>query len=414
VRRPEWLDKDVFWPEGGFWLGERVPDVPYAVDGMTAKVAGTAIMPADCRVIVAPTDRLMKRYTARVGIALLAAAVEAYRVTYSETPARKADLWQRPEWAGVWPDGGFAARIPDDPWETPLRMITEPSGVMIEVRDWYDRRIKAKDLTPEEKKALEAGGASRLSEKELAEIKKLVDGLRDDELESRESAVVRLLAWGPAVADLLDEHAKSEKDPEVTARVKSVRERLKVRPPAWAGELLALRMGNREGGEQPDERTVARALKTFTTAQADFRMNDRDGNLINDFWVKDVAGLYGIEAGGAPINLIAPRPANADTSPNRGVYEGLSEYAEPESYHGYFFSVLEKEDIGAGPQPLDAGDGRNRKLFGFVAYPAEYGVTGTKSFIVSADNTLWWKDVGGETVTVFPGDPAAEGWRKLE
>lgn len=43
-------------------------------------------------------------------------------------------------------------------------------------------------------------------------------------------------------------------------------------------------------------------------------------------------------------------------------------------------------------------DGRNRAQFGFIAYPADYGVTGVRSFIVNADNTLWCKDLGGEAV----------------
>src|SRR5712671_4146864 len=41
-----------------------------------------------------------------------------------------------------------------------------------------------------------------------------------------------------------------------------------------------------------NERNASTSLKTLTSAQADFRANDRDGNKVNDFWTANVAGLY--------------------------------------------------------------------------------------------------------------------------
>ncbi|HVR83252.1 MAG TPA: type II secretion system protein, partial [Planctomycetota bacterium] len=41
-----------------------------------------------------------------------------------------------------------------------------------------------------------------------------------------------------------------------------------------------------------NERNASTSLKTLTSAEADFRANDRDWNHVNDFWTGDVKGLY--------------------------------------------------------------------------------------------------------------------------
>src|SRR5258706_15614178 len=41
-----------------------------------------------------------------------------------------------------------------------------------------------------------------------------------------------------------------------------------------------------------NERNASTTLKTLTSAEADFRANDRDGNKGADFWTGDVKGLY--------------------------------------------------------------------------------------------------------------------------
>jgi len=419
VTRPEWLSKDVFWPDGGFWLGAKLPDVKYAVSGQTAKLGDIAVGPADRRAVTAPTERLSKHYAARVRLALLAAAVDAFRVTYSDLPRRKADLWEKPAWATVWPDGGFSTPAPVDPWGAPFRIITDVGTVKIVVRDFRDRPLKPADLTADERRALEAGAVARLTADETKKIEALVQQLREEDLDARASASLKILEWGAVAADILDRGIRTETDPEAVAQFKTLRSRIRLAVPAWSAELrpLATTVVVTEDGPQmaSNERNASASLKTCTTAQADFRANDRDGDMTSNFWVKDVAGLYGIESGdGGPIRLIEPSIAYADASPGRQQYKSLSDHDEPVPKAGYFFAMLESEDDGTGAKPYDEGGGRGRARFGIIAYPAEYGVSGVKSFIVNSDNTLWWKDLGGETVTVFPADPAADGWRKLD
>src|SRR6185436_9860966 len=64
--------------------------------------------------------------------------------------------------------------------------------------------------------------------------------------------------------------------------------------PQWTDsvgrELSGLFSTSRHGGE----RNPSTSLETITSAQADFRANDRDGDGINQFWRGDIAGLYAL------------------------------------------------------------------------------------------------------------------------
>jgi hypothetical protein len=75
--------------------------------------------------------------------------------------------------------------------------------------------------------------------------------------------------------------------------------------------------------------------------------------------------------------------------------------SEPLPYHGYFFKIL----LTQGPNA--AGGVRNYVLqdlmiggFALVAWPAEYGVSGIKTFIVNQDGVVYEKDLGPQTGSV--------------
>jgi hypothetical protein len=80
--------------------------------------------------------------------------------------------------------------------------------------------------------------------------------------------------------------------------------------------------------------------------------------------------------------------------------EGYSIKGDP--YHGYYFKVLK----GQGPSaPLGRIDfvveGMMIGGFALVASPAEYEVTGIKSFLVSHDGVVFEKDLGPKTLEAF-------------
>jgi hypothetical protein len=84
----------------------------------------------------------------------------------------------------------------------------------------------------------------------------------------------------------------------------------------------------------------------------------------------------------------------------QAIEQGYSSRSEP--YHGYFFKVLK----GQGPDaPLGKMDFVVKDVmiggFALVAAPAEYAVTGVKTFIVSDDGVVYEKDFGNKTLDEF-------------
>ncbi len=150
-------------------------------------------------------------------------------------------------------------------------------------------------------------------------------------------------------------------------------------------------------------------LKTLTVAETDFRANDRDGDTTANYWVKDLSGLWGLQAGGEPLRLIDQKPAKADRTPGRGTYVGLVD--EPPSC-GYFFGALKRYRQDGKAIDYDEGKGRNASRFGFVAWPERLRRRGMPTYIVSEGGTIYSKDTGGKPIEEFPEDPTKEGWRQ--
>jgi Protein of unknown function (DUF2950) len=84
----------------------------------------------------------------------------------------------------------------------------------------------------------------------------------------------------------------------------------------------------------------------------------------------------------------------------QAIDQGYTLRSDP--YHGYFFKILK----GQGPAaPLGEMDFVVKGImiggFALVAAPAEYGVTGIKTFIVSHDGVVYQKDFGFKTLDEF-------------
>ena len=80
--------------------------------------------------------------------------------------------------------------------------------------------------------------------------------------------------------------------------------------------------------------------------------------------------------------------------------EGYSSRTEP--YHGYHFKILKAQGPSARLGSLNfVVKGMMIGGFALVAAPAEYEVTGVKSFIVSHDGVVYEKDLGPKTLEAF-------------
>jgi len=147
------------------------------------------------------------------------------------------------------------------------------------------------------------------------------------------------------------------------------------------------------------ELKAVRALASIHAAQADFRANDRDGNGVPDFWTGDVAGLlrYG---------LIDRATAEADTRPLRPLVP------LPIPSDGYYFRALDADGSIAPPetyrQETDRTSGKvhHPSSFGFVAYPAEPGATGSQILIINENGTVFGCRANIPVPNAWPDDPS--------
>ena len=146
-------------------------------------------------------------------------------------------------------------------------------------------------------------------------------------------------------------------------------------------------------------------LKTLTSAEADFRANDRDLNKVNDFWTGDISGLYTVKptANGAQIRMIEESLANADARPLFSLGKG----AVPKG--SYFFQALDRDDSVPGEKGIYRVDTdksgwkvHNESKFGFCAFP-KTGRDGKYVFFTNQANTIFrTREMGPRTS--FPSD----------
>ncbi|MEK7466720.1 MAG: DUF2950 family protein [Planctomycetota bacterium] len=162
-----------------------------------------------------------------------------------------------------------------------------------------------------------------------------------------------------------------------------------------------------------------RLLRSAAAAESKLRDGDLDGNGAADFWAGDWSGLARLaDADGNALALISPEAAAADLKPLPASAEGaprprLLAAAPAAPWNGYRFAALVLDEAGrplAADGPDAGGDAwENPKSFAFIAIPAERGVTGWMTLVVSEDGQVWGKDLGEATGREeMPGAASAE------
>jgi DUF2950 family protein len=157
-------------------------------------------------------------------------------------------------------------------------------------------------------------------------------------------------------------------------------------------ELLYRRIGS-------NELDAIQVCRGYVEAQYEYALQTREGYDVNQYAQRVVStpgkqdGLAWQDADGNWRGPVGEKIA-------RALEEGYTSNSEP--YHGYFFKLLK----GQGPAaPLGAMDYVLKGLmiggFAMVAAPAEYGVTGVNTFIVSQDGVVYENDFGAKTLDEF-------------
>jgi hypothetical protein len=177
-------------------------------------------------------------------------------------------------------------------------------------------------------------------------------------------------------------------------------------------EILNRRIGR-------NELHTIEVMQAYTAAQREYACLNQNGGR-QEFAQRFASsegerdGLFWATAENKATSPFGPLIARATREGYRG---GLDE-DPPEPFHGYYFKILKAQGEHANGGAFDyVADGKMVLGFALVAYPAKYGASGIKSFIVNQEGVIYEKDLGEETalaaaaMTRFDPDPA---WRKHE
>lgn len=144
------------------------------------------------------------------------------------------------------------------------------------------------------------------------------------------------------------------------------------------------------------------ALETchnYVEAQVAYAMELHDGSKVRQYAQKILStpgkqdGLYWKNPDGSPGGPVSEGAAKA-------IAEGYS-LDKSSAYHGYYFKVLKGQGPAAPHGEIDyVIKGMMIGGFALIATPAEYGVTGIQTFIVSPDNIVYQKDLGEDSLEI--------------
>lgn len=157
-------------------------------------------------------------------------------------------------------------------------------------------------------------------------------------------------------------------------------------------EVLSRRIGR-------NELATIQVCLAIADAERDYASADFDGNGWREYAQKFFStpgkkdGLYWPAAAGEPDSPLGALAAEASA-------EGYKRDANsgPQPYHGYYYKILTEQ----GPDAMGGAmsyicHGHMIGGFAVVAWPAEYGNSGLKTFIVNHQGILYERDLGDDT-----------------
>lgn len=176
-------------------------------------------------------------------------------------------------------------------------------------------------------------------------------------------------------------------------------------------EILNRRIGR-------NELSAIQVCLAYVDAQREYASKDRGGDGVREYAQKFLSetgrkdGLYWEAGEGGEQSPMGPLMAEA----GKEGYKKLSDGGKT-PYHGYYYRILKAQGKNAARGAHNyVVDGRMIGGFAMVAYPAEYGASGIKSFIVNQDGVVYEKDLGPKTAAaaakISKFDPDS-GWRKV-
>lgn len=155
-------------------------------------------------------------------------------------------------------------------------------------------------------------------------------------------------------------------------------------------EILSRRIGR-------NELNTIQTCLAVVDAEREYATRDREGNGLLEYAQKFHSdkgkknGLYWEVKPGEKPSPLGPLFAKAQG-------EGYKKKEKAAPYNGYFFRILTAQGKNAhGGAYSYLVKGKMIGGFALVAYPASYGVSGVKTFIVNHEGIVYEKDLGPDT-----------------
>jgi hypothetical protein len=171
-------------------------------------------------------------------------------------------------------------------------------------------------------------------------------------------------------------------------------------------------LNRRVGANELDAIAICRG---FVDAQHEYASEKHDDSKVNQY-AQRIISTPGKQDGLAWKNADGTWGGPVGEEVAKAIEQGYSEKTEP--YHGYYFKVLKGQGPAAPMGQMDfVIEGAMIGGFALAAAPAQYRVTGVKSFIVGPKGIVYEKDLGADTLTKFQAmdrfDPD-KTWKETE
>jgi hypothetical protein len=157
-------------------------------------------------------------------------------------------------------------------------------------------------------------------------------------------------------------------------------------------EILLRRIG-------ANELDAIQICRGYVEAQEEYALKKHDGALVNQY-AQRIISTPGKQDGLAWRNADGNWEGPIGEGVAKALDQGYTNRSQP--YHGYFFKILKGQGPAARLGQINfVVEGAMIGGFALAAAPAEYRVTGVKTFIVSYDGIVYEKDLGPNSLSIF-------------
>ena len=139
----------------------------------------------------------------------------------------------------------------------------------------------------------------------------------------------------------------------------------------------------------------------FVEAQQEYALERHDDSIVNQY-AQRIISTPGKHDGLAWQNSDGTWAGPVGEMIAKALEEGYTQKGHPQPYHGYYFKVLKGQGPNAPMGKMDfVVNGAMIGGFALAAAPAEYRVTGVKTFVIGPNGIVYEKDLGRDTLKTF-------------